>query len=144
MTHDDRFKPPGAAVADIVVDPDAARGAVIALGVACLFQLAWVGIVGWGFVDLVKMGVLRPIGLLFAVGGLGCLYLAMARLALRASGGASGFIVAAILLASCTLAWWGGPDQYFYAPFLLGTVLACTGWRIVRRQNGAALATESA
>ena len=143
MSHDDRFKPPGAAVADIQVDPGDLRAAVITLAVAGLLQLGWVAMRVSGYLELVDVGALRPIGLLFAVGGLACLYLGVGRLVLRSQVGVRLFVVASVLLSACVASWWVPRPLDVVMPFLFGIVLAVAGWRIAHRRRGAGLAAES-
>lgn len=143
MTADDRFKPPGAVVADIEVEPGDARAAVIVIAVAGLLQLAWVAFGARGYLELVGAGALRPIGLLFAVGGLGYLYFGIARLVLRATVRARHFVFAAVGLSLCVVSWWSGRELYLAMPFLLGIALAAAGWRIVQVRRGAVAPSES-
>ena len=137
MSQDSRFRPPRATVADIAPRSFSKRP-LVALGLAATLHLAWLATGAYGYFWLVDRGVLRPIGLMFALLGLLCLGLGMARALPDGRRGEWLFLGGAIGFGLCAAAWFGAPASTILmsidrvVPIVLGLLLSLWGWALVR------------
>ena len=129
MNDRNPFEPPVAAVADVA--RAASRTPIIVLGLVVLLQFAWVAMHAGAYFYLVSMGAAKPIGLLFAIVGLLCLWLATIGVISAPTRGGRLFAGASLLQVGA-LAWWTAQPIFLLAPLVAGLVLAVAGWWLVR------------
>ena len=134
MNQDNRFKPPEAAVADVVAPVRRPIIALVVLTLASLFQLDWVWISAPTYIRLVSTGALSPIGLAFAVVGLACLFVGLLRALVTARRGGHALWIAAACLG-LALVFWRGLSLEGCSPIIFGITLAVAGWILLRARK---------
>ena len=134
MSADNRFKPPAAVVDDVGVT--ASRAPLLVLATVALTQFLWFAFQVGSFVELVSANALPPIGLLLAVAGEACLFVATVRATWRQGRPQKTFFAAVVLFAAC-MGVWRSLTPHFFGVFVLGMVAAAMGWKVVRERAAA-------
>jgi hypothetical protein len=132
MNTPNPFKPPEAAVADIVPTSMASRGPIIVLGIAGLIAIAWFA--SWlpGLVTLIDVNAMNPvIGFLLVVGEI-CLAIGLWRAVPSGRRGRRSFVlaIAFLALAVSRMGALESPIRLFL-PFVLAMAVAAAGFLLV-------------